>query len=364
MNYERSNIKKMTGYTPGEQPDSAAIIKLNTNENPFPASPAVAAALATIRVDSLRRYPPPTALPLRTALAACHRVHADNIIVTNGGDELLRLAISTFVETSDAIAIANPSYSLYEVLAQAHGCGMIKLELRDDWSLPTDFGQQLNASGATMCLLVNPHAPSGQLTDSDELRQLAADFKGVLVIDEAYVDFVDPEQGHDCLPLIREFDNVLILRTFSKGYSLAGLRMAYGLAAGSLIAPMQHKTKDSYNTDFIAQTLARAAIESRAYAAETWAYVRRERTIMADSLQKMGFHSHPSQSNFLLVGVPSLFTAESLYEALKQRGILIRYFNQPRLRDKLRISLGTQTENARLIDALRDITGAGQGLRI
>ncbi len=359
MTYERENIKRMEGYTSGEQPDSPDIIKLNTNENPFPPGPAVAQALAGISVNDLRRYPQPTASHLRDCLAIYHQLGPtsgpDNIIVTKGGDELLRLAISTFVEEAESIAVAAPGYSLYDVLATAHGCSIQKFDLDNHWKLPENFASKLNQSGAKICFVVNPHAPSGQLCSVAELRQLANDFQGVLFIDEAYVDFVDPEIGYDSTPLINEFDNVLILRTFSKGFSLAGLRIAYGLGAQSLIDPMQYKTKDSYNTDFIAQTLATAAIENYQCAAETWSYVRNQRDYLKNQLDKIGFISNPSQSNFLLVTVPAPFEAENIYQSLKQKGILIRYFNLPRLQDKLRISIGTEAENNILITILKEI---------
>src|SRR5690606_28775814 len=357
MAYERSNIQAMAGYTSGEQPDSPDVIKLNTNENPFPPGPGVARALAGLDAASLRRYPPPTAVRLRETIAACHGVAANNVIVTNGGDELLRLAVTTFVEEEEAIAFAEPSYSLYEVLANAHGCGILRFPLNEDWSLPEDFAAQLNASGAKLCFVVNPHAPSGRLTTVDELRALARAFRGVLVIDEAYVDFVDPALGHDCVPLLREFDNVLILRTFSKGYSLAGLRMAYGLGAASLIDPMQYKTKDSYNTDFIAQRLALAAVTDRAYAADTWRKVREQRALLTAVLGQLGLSTPPSQSNFLLATVPPPHNAEALYQSLKDAGILVRWFRLPGLEDKLRITVGTADENARLISELQQLLG-------
>src|SRR5690606_15207469 len=169
------------------------------------------------------------------------------------------------------------------------------------------------------------------------------------------VDFVEPGLRHDSVPLLAEFDNLLILRSFSKGYSLAGLRMAYGLGAKSLIDPMQYKTKDSYNTDFIAQVLATAALEDQAYAAGTWAHVREQRALLADYLLALGLSTAPSQSNFLLATVPPPHQAEAVYQALKQRGILVRWFNLPRLQDKLRITVGTQEENERLLAALKDI---------
>ena len=185
MNYERLNIQRMTGYSSGEQPSQPDIIKLNTNENPYPASAAVVAALQGLRVEDLRRYPQPLANDFRRVAAECHHLSIDNIIATNGGDELLRLVITTFVEPGEAIAIAEPSYSLYPVLAAIHGCDVARIDLQDDWKMGKDFGDKLNASGAKLAFVVNPHAPSGILTPVAELRVLASTFKGVLVIDEA-----------------------------------------------------------------------------------------------------------------------------------------------------------------------------------
>jgi len=360
MNYERQNIQQMTGYSSGEQPASPGIIKLNTNENPHPASAAVAAALQGLRVEDLRRYPQPLANDFRRVAAECHHLSIDNIMATNGGDELLRLVITTFVEPGAAIAIAEPSYSLYPVLAEIHGCQVARIGLEDDWRMGADFAQRLNATGAPVAFVVNPHAPSGQLAPVAELRALANTFKGVLVIDEAYVDFVDPDQRHDAVALVRELDNVLILRTLSKGYSLAGLRFAYGLGAATLIAPMLYKTRDSYNTDVISQVLATAALRDRASAALSWEKVRIERARVAAALVALGFDCAPSQSNFLLARVPtgdSRFVsteimAREFYQRLKDNGILVRYFDQPRLRDKLRITIGTHAENTRLLQQL------------
>ncbi len=355
MSFERNNIRAMTGYTSGEQPDRADIIKLNTNENPYPPGPAVEQALRAIQVQSLRRYPPPTATQLRESLARLHKVGTDNLVVTNGGDELLRLVLATVVEMGDSIGVADPSYSLYDVLAAAHGCGLKKFPLRADWSLPHDFAAQLNAANIKLCFIVNPHAPSGYLTSAADVEKLAREFRGVLVLDEAYVDFVDPALGHNCIPLCAKLDNVLILRTFSKGYSLAGLRMAYGIGARALIDPLQYKTKDSYNSDFIAQTLARAAIEDQAYASDTWRRVREERARLVTELERLGLKVPPSQSNFLLATVPPAQEAAAVYQALKDAGILVRYFKLPGLEDKLRITVGSPEENRKLMDALAGI---------
>ncbi|PCJ39495.1 MAG: histidinol-phosphate transaminase [SAR86 cluster bacterium] len=353
MTFERKNVRNMVGYIPGEQPGSSDFIKLNTNENPFAPGPAVQEALAAINVDNLRRYPQPTALELRTSIAAQHTIGKENIIVTNGGDELLRLAISTFVETDEAIAVAEPTYTLYEVLAQAHGCNYIRFTLNEDWSLPVNFAKSLNNSNVKMCLLPNPHAPSGTLMPVKELAAIASEFNGILLIDEAYVDFIDPDLNHDCIKLIKQFDNILLLRTFSKGYSLAGLRIAYGIGSLSLINPMQSKTKDSYNIDFIAQKLAQAALEDQDYARKTWDFVRSQRAMLKDALADLGLSSVDSQSNFLLVNVPELINAEKLYKSLKQHGILVRHFQQAGQENFVRITVGNTDENQLLLKTLK-----------
>ncbi len=362
MTFERKNIRDMVGYIPGEQPEFSEVIKLNTNENPFAPSPAVKKALSGINTDKLRRYPQSTANDLRDSISKHHDVEKDNILVTNGGDELLRLAISTFVETDEAIAVAEPTYTLYKVLAQVHGCRYIRFSLNEDWSLPENFAKSLNNSNVKMCLLPNPNAPSGTLIPFKELATLASKFNGILLIDEAYVDFIDPSLDHDCIKLIKQFDNILLLRTFSKGYSLAGLRIAYGIGNLSLINPMQSKTKDSYNTDYIAQKLAQAALEDQDYARKTWAFVRLQKAILKDALTDLGLYSVDSQSNFLLVSVPKLLNAEKLYTGLKKRGILVRHFKDADLTSSciqenfLRITIGKTDENQLLLSTLKLLT--------
>lgn len=355
MTFERPNIARMQGYKPGEQLDGGNIIKLNTNENPYPPAPAVTETLKGIDTAALRRYPPPTAFSFRQAVANLHGIQPENIIATNGGDELLRLALTTFVSPGASIVTTQPSYSLYPVLADIQGCEYREIALNDDWSMPQDFLAQLEQTAASMCLLVNPHAPTGQLLSADYLETISKDFPGVLLIDEAYVDFVDEDQAYSAIELATTSDNVLLLRTLSKGYSLAGLRFGYGIANRSLIEPMQFKTRDSYNTDLIAQKLATAAIQSQDYARETWKSVRQERKRLQAELQALGFMVAPSQTNFLLATAPAGSNAESLYQELKQRQILVRHFKQPRLEDKLRISIGTPEENSQLLSVLAEL---------
>lgn len=352
--YARDNINAMQGYTWGEQPQDGKTIKLNTNENPYPASPAVQQALNALSTDALRVYPQPTADPLRDAIAAHHGLQRNNIIITHGGDEALRLALATYVDPGQGFGMATPSYSLYPVLARIQDAHIVEVPLDDDWRLPEGFARALNTAGVRLTCIVNPHAPSGALMETGELGALAEALEGVLLIDEAYADFIDPQLGYDSAQLLAEHDNVLILRTFSKGYSLAGLRLGYLLGAEELIDPILSKTRDSYNIDHISQALGLAAFTDRAYAADTWARVRVDRETMQQNLNQLGLTSPPSHANFLLTEVPEKadVNARLLHEQLKQQGVLVRYFDQPRLSNKLRITIGTAAQNERLLDIL------------
>jgi histidinol-phosphate aminotransferase len=355
MAYERPSIQRLQGYTPGRQPRSADTIKLNTNENPYPASPAVFEALRAISPDALRRYPEPLASEFRAAAAALHGLQADQVVAVNGGDELLRLAITTFVEPGSPIGVLTPSYSLYPVLAAIHDSPVVSVPAGDDFSTPADFAELMNLAGVNLSLLVNPHAPSGHLTGAPQLAELAERLHGVLLVDEAYVDFVDPELGHNLLPLLREHDNLLFLRTMSKGYSLAGLRFGYGLGCASLIEPLLGKTRDSYNVDVVSQALATAALRDQAHARLSWERVRAERARVRSGLIALGFSVLESQSNFLLAQVPSGgASASALQQKLEARGVLVRYFNEPRLDTSLRITIGTPEQNERMLTVLRE----------
>lgn len=357
MSYERDTIARMSGYLPGEQPARTVVAKLNTNENPYPPCDAVMDSLRGIGGDALRRYPSAMADGFRAEAARVHGLAPENVIATNGGDELLRLAITTFLEPGDQLGIAEPGYSLYPVLAALNASPLFRVPLADDWSLPADSAERWNDAGIRLAMLVNPHAPSGRLTPVAAIEPIARAFRGVLLLDEAYVDFIDPELGYDSTPLVRDLPNVLLLRTMSKGYSLAGLRFAYGLGAATLIEPMLTKTKDSYNVDAVSQTLATASLRHRDEAARTWQAVRAERTRLAAALADRGYACPPSQTNFLLATVPPAHAgnAQAVYRALADDGIYVRWFDQDRLRDKLRITVGTPQENDALLAALARI---------
>jgi histidinol-phosphate aminotransferase len=368
MAYERDNIRSLSPYVPGEQPQDVKVVKLNTNENPYPPAPGVLEAIAGVGGDALRRYPSPTASEFRNVAAQIHDVDPDQVIATNGGDELLRLAMTVFCEpngsdgagesggeTSGGGGIGEtwPTYSLYDVLARIHDTPIVRVDLEEDWAIPQDFAGRLNDAGCRLAIVVSPHAPSGRYESCDRLRQIADEFQGVLLVDEAYVDFA----RLDALELIRGgdgLDNVLLLRTLSKGYSLAGLRFGYGLGHRGLIAVLD-KARDSYNTDAISQAAAVAALNGREQARVMCAKVVDERRRVGDELARLGWWVWPSDSNFIMAKPPAPGSgqdARAIYESLKADGVFVRYFDQDRLRDKLRITIGTPDQNDALLRAL------------
>lgn len=355
MGYERSNIDRMAGYVYGEQPADPTVVKLNTNENPYPPSPAVREALRRFDADTLRRYPQATAEPLRLLVAERLGVSPEQVIATNGGDEALRLAITTFVDPGATFGITDPGYSLCPVLASVQGCAVEAVPMTADWSVPGDFARRLNARGAKLACVVNPHAPSGTLLEADAIAAIAAELDGVLLVDEAYVDFVDPKLGHDLAPLVADHDNLLLLRTLSKGYSLAGLRVGFLVGDDGLIDPVLTKTRDSYNVDALAQALGAAAYADLDHARETWQAVLRERRRLVDELRARPFRVADSQANFVLAETVGGHPATAIFDGLRQRGIVVRHFDTPRLAESLRITVGTPSENDALIKALDDI---------
>ncbi|MEA5462288.1 histidinol-phosphate transaminase [Leptothoe sp. PORK10 BA2] len=345
MGYFRSAVDAMTGYVPGEQPPRGSqIIKLNSNENPYPPSPQVKAALQSLEVDNLRRYPDPYAKEFCQAISDTLQVPKDWIIVGNGSDDLLNLLIRACAEGQGRkVVYPAPSYVLYKTLAAMQTATVVEVPYPDSFQLPM---ADLVAAQGAITLIATPNSPSGHMVPLRDLRTLAQQVAGLVVIDEAYVDFAE----FSALSLVQEFENVIVLRTLSKGYGLAGLRIGFGLANPTLLQGL-FKVKDSYNVDEIAMALAAAAIRDQPYKIARANQVKASRTKLSQDLKHLGFSVLESHGNFVLA-TPGTNNAESLYLALKERGILIRYFNQPRLEDKLRISVGTDEENRILIEAL------------
>ncbi len=352
---ERSNIRRMAGYVPGARPTQPAI-RLNTNENPLEPSPAAIAAIADITPTMLQRYPDPRAAALCKAIAGYHALSPDQVLATNGSDELLRLAVTTFADPGKAIGILDPGYDLYGVLSAIQDCPLARVSLDDNWLPPEDAATCWNEAGARLVLIANPQAPSGRLLPREWLLRVAAGLDGVLLVDEAYVDFVDPALQYGLTEEIGRVPNLILSRTLSKGHALAGLRLGYGLGPADLIAPMKDKVRDSYNVDAIAQHVACAALVDTGQAKKSWDLVRAERQRLAGALGVLGIETLPSQANFLLARIPSVFGgAQELHDALAARRIYVRRLTAPRLAPFLRISVGAPEENNALIAAIESL---------
>ena len=345
MGYFRDNVEKLEGYQPGFQPKARDVIKLNTNENPYPPSPAVLKVLSEINAEKLRRYPAPLADSFRTAAAQIHGVPAENIICGNGADELLNICLRAFCDESRPVAYPTPTYSLYAVLAKLQNCPAAEIAFDKEFNLPA----KLAKTQAALTIVCNPNAPTGSFINVNELACLADELRGVLLIDEAYVDFAED----NCLRLVADFDNVVVVRSMSKGYSLAGLRFGYAVAQQALRAGLI-KVKDSYNVDACSIAAAAAAIKDQQYFRENVKNIKQDRTILIAQLRALNFRVAASCGNFVLAECKDCKAAE-IYAQLVERDIYVRYFNLPGLSDCLRITVGTGRQNAQLILALQEI---------
>lgn len=368
----RPLVRKLKAYVPGEQPTTPGFIKLNTNENPYPPSPKVLETIKAAVDGRLRLYPNPTAEPLRRELARFHGCHPENIIVGNGSDELLALATRAFVEpvayvgsrglkkstvslTDSAkckVQYFTPSYSLYPVLADIHGARRNPVPLRRDFALPDP--DTLDRSkrwdwAAALTFVTTPNAPTGRGYTTAELEALCRRAKGVVVLDETYVDFA-PENA---LQLALRYPNVLVSRTFSKAYSLCFLRVGYMIGHPELISALL-KIKDSYNVNGLGQIAALATLADIEYYRANFQRIVKTRERLRSELREIGFEVFQSATNFIFARPPKL-TAAEWPQQLRARKILVRWFDLPETRDYLRISIGTDEETDALITAVREI---------
>ncbi len=367
----RPLVRELHPYVYGEQPKVKGLIKLNTNENPYPPSPKVLAAVKAAVDGRLRLYPNPTSETLRKKLAKLHDCHADNIIVGNGSDELLALATRCFVEpvsgrdtrprvSADApagrpyqiIQYFTPSYSLYPVLSDIHGARKNPVPLKPDFDLPSVAELKSGGIwkfGAALTYVTTPNAPSGRGYKTSELEKLCRAQKGIIVLDEAYVDFAQ----ENAMKLALKFPHVLVARTFSKSYSLCFQRVGYFVGHHDLIAAL-HKIRDSYNVNGLGQVAAVATLDDLPYYRATFKRIIATREWLGRELTKLGFRVFPSQTNFILVQ-PLRFTAQEWQRRLRAQKILARWFNFPEVKSHLRITIGTPAEALALVRAARKI---------
>lgn len=373
----RPIVRALHAYVPGEQPKIKGLIKLNTNENPYSPSPRVLQAVRAAVDERLRLYPNPTGDHLREKLAKLHRCKPENIIVGNGSDELLAMAVRCFVEPlvgrasslshSDkqtletgkmpvphcsVVQYFTPSYSLYPVLADIHGAAKNAVPLKPDFSLPAV--SELKSRNqwkfdVALTFVTTPNAPSGRGYSTKELDAVCKAQRGIVVLDEAYVDFAD----ENALPLALMHPHVLVARTFSKAYSLCFQRVGYFVGPSELIAALQ-KIRDSYNVNGLGQIAAEATLDDLPYYRANFRKIIDTREHLSRELTKQGFRVFPSQTNFIFAR-PPLFPAKVWLEKLGGLKILVRWFDLPEISNYLRITVGTPAEAEALVAAVRQI---------
>lgn len=337
--YISKTVQALEAYTPGEQPSDPDVIKLNTNENPYPPSPKVAEALRNFDYRRLRLYPDPVFMAVRRRIAEIHSCPVQQIFIGNGSDEILALCTRAFVENNGSIGYFLPSYSLYPVLTSSRGAALRPVPLGRDfsWQMPPDFS-------ASLFFLTNPNAPTSIRYDKAVVTAFCKAFAGVVLIDEAYGDFADA----NCmdLALSAQNTNTLVMRTFSKSFSLAGMRFGYVIGPAELIGAL-YKIKDSYNMDMLAQVIGLAALNDLPYMQENVRRIRATRTRLTSELRRRGWHVFDSQTNFVFARPPD-GKADKTFEMLKTAKIYVRYFPGPVTGEYLRITVGTEEQ----VDAL------------
>jgi histidinol-phosphate aminotransferase len=350
--------QKISGYVPGEQPDSSDWIKINTNENPYPPSPRVIEVLADLAKNpsSLRKYPNPNGEPLRGALATKYNLKPENFIITNGSDEALSLIARIFLDTTRMAAASEITYSLYQTLVMSVGAEYIHAPMKNYDTLNISL-EALEESKADVIFLSNPNAQTGEFIPLNILAHVVSKSQKLWIIDEAYNDFVDAPLS-TFLSILENHENVIVTRTFSKSHSLAGMRIGYAASVNLLIMEGFQTAKDSYNEDVISLLTGKASLEDDAYLKTVIESVQTERTRMTAELIARDFLVLPSQANFLLIQPPGNQNARDILLKLKERKILIRHFNTALLSKYLRISIGTRDENDQLLNALDSILNA------
>lgn len=344
----RSNITEMPGYKPGEQPQAGKFIKLNTNENPYPPSPKVVQAIADA-AQRLVRYPDPMATSFRLRAADVLGVTPEHILCGNGSDDILTILTRAFVGEGDRLRIPYPSYILYRTLAQIQNAHCEEIRFADDWSLGASFAA--NADRLKLAFLPNPNSPTGTVIPPEQILRIAEQLPCPLLVDEAYADFAET----NCVHLVDRNPKIMVSRTLSKSYGLAGLRFGF-LVAQPAVVEQLIKVKDSYNCDSLAIAGATAAIDDQQWLRENVAKVKESRNELFRGLTELGFVAIPSEANFIWCEHPKL-AAKPIYEQLKAQRILVRYMEYPGWKNGLRISVGDDSQVAACLAVLKSIVG-------
>lgn len=340
----------MTPYTPGEQPRDRKFIKLNTNECPYAPSPRVEQALREFASETLRLYPDPDSTAFTQALAEEYGLQPNQVLACGGSDESLAFAFMAFCDRGSRVWFPDITYGFYIVYANLFGLKPVQVPLREDFSLVLE--DYCDADGMTV--IANPNAPTGMVLHPNQIEEfLKANPNRLVLVDEAYGDFAP---GYSCVPLIDKYDNLLVIRTFSKSRALAGMRLGVALGNAALIDGMNRikYSFNPYNLDRVSTAVGMAALSDRADFKATVGRVIATRERTAQALEDMGFIVLSSQSNFLFVCHPER-SGETMYTALRERGILVRYFNKPRIDRFIRVTIGTDEEMQAFLQALEEI---------
>ncbi len=343
------NVRRVVPYTPGEQPKERNIIKLNTNENPFPPSPAVRVAIREVSEEGMRRYPDPSADVLVSAIAEEYGVEKDEVFVGVGSDDVLAMAFLTFFNSERPILFPDITYSFYDVWADLYRIPYECIPLKENFSIdPQDYKKE---NGGV--ILPNPNAPTGVCLGTDMIETIIqSNPDSVVIIDEAYVDF----GAVSVLPLIKKYDNLLVVQTMSKSRSLAGMRIGFAFGDAKLIKYL-NDVKFSFNSYTMDQTTLAAgvaAVKDRVYFETCCRKIIATREWVKEELKELGFAFPDSKSNFIFATHPT-YPAKMLFEELKKKKIYVRYFNKPRIDDYIRITIGTDAQMRTFLDAVKEI---------
>jgi len=344
LDYFRPNIRSLEGYRPGEQPQQGKFIKLNTNENPYPASDGVLRAIGSVDGARLARYPDPHATAFRAVAGTLLGVDEDWILCGNGSDDLLNILVRAFAGEGDMVRFSYPGYILYPTLCHIQGSDQETVPYEKDWSMSDAFTAK--SKNIRLAILANPNSPSGTVLEPDQILKIADALPCPLVVDEAYVDFAE----ENCLKLVKERSNIVVTRSLSKSYSLAGLRFGYLIAQPDVIDRLS-RVKDSYNCDTLSIVGATAAISDQKWRAENQEKIKSTRIRMQKALVEMGFQVPDSQANFLWCTHAS-HVAHDIYTKLKSERILVRYMDFSDWGDGLRVTVGTDQQTDALLELL------------
>jgi len=350
MSYALPHVERITPYPLTEAPINRSIIKLDQNESPYPPSNRVIQLLANMGEHVLRQYPDAAASHLRDTIASHYGLSREHIIIGSGSSELIAALFHTFIDQKRTAVMPYPTFALYQVAAEAANAAIQFIPTHDDFTVDTEA---LLNTDASVIALVNPNAPTGRLLSRDEIEAIVRRAPGLVCIDEAYMDFAGEE--HTAIPLTQQYDNLVVLRTFSKAYALSGARIGYAISCPANIQAFE-KTKTTYNVSSISLALTAEAMVDQSHMLAIVTAIRAVRDRFTASLTEIGFHVVPSQTNFILCTPPArpgCLDASQLVRLLADNGIAIRYFNAPRLQDKVRISIGTEEQMNSLLNLLQ-----------